>query len=289
MVKKKKISSPLFYSWQRFTANRIAYVSFVLLSLIILAGIFAPLITPAHYAEQAYRQEVGAFPSWQHLFGVDNVGRDLFSRIIYGIRVSLGIGFISSCISLLVGIPLGALAGIKEGRVDWFIMRICEIFSVIPPLLVGMLLANIVDMNMWTIIVIAALFGWVGIFRMVRGQVLAVKNKVFVTSARALGATFGQIMTWHIIPNSISPIIVGFVLAVPQAMMFEASMSFLGIGINPPTPSWGQMINEGLYYMFFYWHLALFPTLALAITILVTSIVGDGLRDAIDPTSGSNS
>ena len=114
------------------------------------------------------------------------------------------------------------------------------------------------------------------------------KNKVFVTSAKALGATFGQIMAWHIIPNSISPIIVGFVLAVPQAMMFEASMSFLGIGINPPTPSWGQMINEGIYYMFFYWHLALFPTLALAITILVTSIVGDGLRDAIDPTSGSN-
>ena len=288
MVKKKKISSPLLYSWQRFTANRIAYVSFMLLALIILAGIFAPLITPAHYAEQAYRQEVGAFPSWQHWFGVDNVGRDLFSRIIYGIRISLGIGFISSCISLLIGIPLGALAGIKEGRIDWFIMRICEIFSVIPPLLVGMLLANIVDMNMWTIIFIAALFGWVGIFRMVRGQVLAVKNKVFVTSARALGATFGQIMTWHIIPNSISPIIVGFVLAVPQAMMFEASMSFLGIGINPPTPSWGQMINEGLYYMFFYWHLALFPTLALAITILVTSIVGDGLRDAIDPTSGSN-
>ena len=288
MARKKKISSPLFYSWQRFTTNRIAYASFILLTLIILAGIFAPLITPAHYAEQAYRQEVGAFPSWQHLFGVDNVGRDLFSRIIYGIRVSLGIGFMSSCISLVIGIPLGTLAGIKEGQIDWFTMRICEIFSVIPPLLVGMLLANIVDMNMWTIILIASLFGWVGIFRVVRGQVLAVKNSVFVTSARAMGATFRQTMMWHIIPNSISPIIVGFVLAVPQAMMFEASMSFLGIGINPPTPSWGQMINEGLYYMFFYWHLALFPTLALAITILVTSLVGDGLRDAIDPTSGSN-
>ena len=193
-------------------------------------------------------------------------------------------GVLSALISLVIGLPLGAVAGFKGGRVDWFVMRVVEIFSVIPPLLVAILIASLVGGSVLNVILISSAFGWVNVCRLVRGQVMSLKKKEFVAASKALGASPMYIMRKHLVKNSISPIIVGFVLAIPGAMMMEASLSFLGVGINPPTPSWGQMISDGLYYMFYYWHLAVFPTLFLAITVLSTSLFGDGLRDALDPT-----
>ena len=276
--------NPMWFAWQRFIGNKAAIAAGIVLAILILMAIFAPLITPSDPEAQAFLPEALAFPSAQHWFGVDNLGRDFYTRIIYGSRVSLTIGFTAALFSVVIGIPLGALAGYFGGRTDWFIMRVIELFSVVPPLLAAMLLGALTRGGYFTIILIAALFGWVQVCLLVRAQIKAFREKEFVRAAQALGASPLYIIRRHLLPNSISPIIVGFVLAIPLAMMLEASLSFLGIGVPPPTPTWGQMINEGIDFMFFYWHLAVFPTAALAITVLATTLFGDGLRDALDPT-----
>lgn len=276
--------SPLWFAWRRFASNRAAIAGGTVLGILILMAIFAPLITPSDPNAQSFLTEALAFPAAQHWFGVDNLGRDFYTRIVYGSRVSLTIGFTAAVFSVVIGIPLGALAGYFGGKTDWFIMRIIELFSVVPPLLAAMLLGALTRGGYFTIILIAALFGWVQVCLLVRAQVKAFREKEFVRAAQALGATPWYIIRRHLIPNSISPIIVGFVLAIPLAMMLEASLSFLGIGVPPPTATWGQMISEGINFMFFYWHMAVFPTAALAITVLATTLFGDGLRDALDPT-----
>jgi ABC-type dipeptide/oligopeptide/nickel transport system permease subunit len=280
----EKHRSPFNLIWLRFKANRAAIVSGVVLLAIVLMAIMAPAITIAGYDEQNFLEHGLEPPSSQFWFGVDDLGRDFFSRIVYGARVSLSIGFISALCSILIGIPLGALAGYFGGWVDWFIMRVIEMFSVIPPLLAAMLLGALTNGGFLTVVMIASLFGWVQVCLLVRAQVKAFKEKEFVRAAVALGASPAYVIRRHLLPNSISPIIVGFVLAIPLAMMLEAGLSFLGIGVQPPVPSWGQMINVGMNFMFFYWHMAVFPTVALAVTVLATTYFGDGLRDALDPT-----
>jgi ABC-type dipeptide/oligopeptide/nickel transport system permease subunit len=276
--------SPMWLVWLRFKANKAALVSAAFLLLLILMAVFAPFITKADYDAQNFLERGLEGPSSEFWFGVDDLGRDFFSRNVYGARVSLTIGFASALFSILIGIPLGALAGYYGGWIDWLIMRVIEIFSVVPPLLAAMLLGALTQGGFLTVVFIAALFGWVQVCLLVRAQVKAFKDKEFVRAAAALGASPGYTIRRHLLPNSISPIIVGFVLAIPLAMMLEAGLSFLGIGVQPPMPSWGQMINVGMNFMFFYWHMALFPTLALAITVLATTFFGDGLRDALDPT-----
>ena len=276
--------SPLYFAARRFADNRAAVVSGLILAVIIVMAIIAPLITPTGYADQAYLTDGLAFPSQAHWFGVDDLGRDFFTRIVFGARVSLSIGFAAALFSVIIGIPLGAIAGYYGGAADWVVMRLIELFSVVPPLLAAMLLGALTKGGFVTIVVIASLFGWVQVCLLVRAQVKAFREKEFVRAAQAQGASPGYIIRRHLIPNAISPIIVGFVLAIPLAMMLEASLSFLGIGVPPPIPSWGQMINVGMNFMYFYWHLAVFPTAALAITVLATTLFGDGLRDALDPT-----
>ncbi len=276
--------SPLYFAWRRFAANKAAVVAGIVLAILMLMATFAPLITRTGPSDQSFLTQALAFPSREFWFGIDDLGRDFFTRIVYGARVSLTIGFTAAAFSVLIGIPLGAAAGYYGGRADWVVMRLIELFSVVPPLLAAMLLGALTQGGFFTIVLIAALFGWVQVCLLVRAQVKAFKEKEFVRASQALGATPGYIIRRHLIPNSISPIIVGFVLAIPLAMMLEASLSFLGIGVPPPTPSWGQMINTGMNFMYFYWHLAVFPTAALAITVLATTLFGDGLRDALDPT-----
>lgn len=279
-----KQRSPAYFAWRRFLANKAAVVGGVVLAIIVLMAILAPFFTKTDPSAQAFLTQSLAFPSAEFWFGVDDLGRDFFTRVVYGARVSLSIGFAAATFSLLIGIPLGAIAGYFGGWIDWFIMRVIEIFSVVPPLLAAMLLGALAGGGYFTIITIAALFGWFGVCLLVRAQVKSFREKDFVRASKALGASPWYILRRHVIPNSLSPIIVGFVLAMPGAMMLEASLSFLGIGVAPPTPSWGQMINVGINFMFFYWHMAVFPTAALAITVLATTLFGDGLRDALDPT-----
>jgi len=276
--------SPLYFAWRRFSANKLAVGAGLVLLVIALMAIFAPLVTTTGPNEQAFLTQARAFPSAAHWLGVDDLGRDFFTRIVYGAQVSLGIGLSAAVFSLLVGLPLGALAGYLGGKFDWAVMRVIELFSVVPPLLAALLLASLTRGGFWAIILIAGVFGWKDVALLVRAQVKSFREKEFIMAAQALGASPWHIVWRHLIPNSVSPIIVGFVLAIPLAMMLEASLSFLGIGVQPPTPSWGQMINNGINFMYFYWHLELFPAAALAITILSASLLGDGLRDALDPT-----
>lgn len=279
-----KQRSPAYFALRRFLANKAAVAGGIVLVILILAAIIAPLFTKTDPSAQAFLTQSLAFPSAEFWFGVDDLGRDFFTRIVYGARVSLTIGFAAATFSVVIGIPLGALAGYFGGRTDWVIMRIIELFSVVPSLLAAMLLGALTGGGFLTIITIAALFGWVNVCLLVRAQVKSLREKEFIRAAQALGASPWYVIRRHLIPNAISPIIVGFVLAIPLAMMLEASLSFLGIGVPPPTPSWGQMINVGMNFMFFYWHMAVFPTAALAITVLATTLFGDGLRDALDPT-----
>jgi len=269
--------------WCYFHKNKLALVGLGVIFVFILAGIFAPLITPAGYAELKYLDEINSFPSLNHWFGVDAVGRDYFSRVIYGIRVSLFVGFTTAFVSLFVGVPLGALAGYLGGAVDWGVMRLVETFSVIPPLLVAILFVIKFGSGLQNIIFILTLVSWMDICRLVRGEILTLKEREYSIAAKAIGVKPYRILFCHLLPNAVAPIIVGMVLCVPNAIMLEAMLSFLGVGVNPPTPSWGQMISDGLYYIQFYWHLTLFPAIFLALTVLSLSFIGDGLRDAMDP------
>lgn len=269
--------------WHYFKKNHLAVLGLLLMLLLLLCAIFAAPITPAGYAEQKYLTEINAFPSFTHWFGVDAMGRDYFSRVIYGIRVSLSVGVITAFIALFIGVPLGAFAGYFSGLTDWCIMRLVETFSVIPPLLVAILFVTLFGSGLQNVIIILACVSWMDVCRLVRGEILSLKQREYATAAKAIGVKPYRVLFRHLLPNAVAPIIVGMVLCVPNAIMLEASLSFLGVGINPPTPSWGQMISDGLFYIQFYWHLTLFPAIFLALTVLSLSFIGDGLRDALDP------
>jgi len=269
--------------WRYFHKNKLSLIGSGVIFVFILAAIFAPLITPAGYAELKYLDKINSFPSLNNWFGVDAVGRDYFSRVIYGIRVSVFVGCTTAFISLFIGVPLGALAGYLGGTVDWGVMRLVETFSVIPPLLVAILFVTLFGSGLQNVIFILALVSWMDICRLVRGEILTLKEREYSMAARAIGVKPYGVLFRHLLPNAVAPIIVGMVLCVPNAIMLEAMLSFLGVGINPPTPSWGQMISDGLYYIQFYWHLTLFPAIFLALTVLSLSFIGDGLRDAMDP------
>lgn len=269
--------------WHYFYKSKLALIGFGIIFILILAAVFAPFITPSGFAEQKYLQEINHFPSRNHWFGVDAVGRDYFTRVIYGIRVSLFVGFTAAMISLFVGVPLGAIAGYFKGAIDWGVMRLVEIFSVIPSLLIAILFVTLFGSGMQNIVFIVGLVSWIDICRLVRGKIISLIERDFFIAAKAIGVTNFRILFYHLIPNAVAPIIIGLVLAVPRAILLEAMLSFLGVGINPPTPSWGQMISDGLYYIQFYWHLTLFPSLFLTLTVLSLTFIGDGLRDALDP------
>lgn len=275
--------APALETWKYYRKNKLAIVGLTVLILLLAAAIFARFITPAGFADQKFLQEINAFPSGKHLFGVDNVGRDYFSRVIYGIRVSFGVGFSTALIALVIGVPLGAIAGYKGGVIDWLVMRLIETFSVIPPLLVAILFVTLFGSGLRNVILILSLVSWMDVCRLVRGEVMSLKEREYAQAARATGVGSMRILFRHLLPNALAPIIVGMVLCVPNAIMLEAMLSFLGIGVNPPTPSWGQMISESLYYIQFYWYQTFFPALFLAVTVLCLSFVGDGIRDAMDP------
>ena len=269
--------------WFYLRKNKLAVTGLVIILVLIIGAVFAPLITPTGYAEQKFLEKINDFPSVHHWFGVDALGRDYYSRVIYGIRISLLVGFSTALLALVIGVPLGALAGYLGGIVDWVVMRLVETFSVIPPLLIAILFVTLFGSGLENIIFILAMVSWMDVCRLVRGEILTLKEREYAVAAKAIGARPYRILFRHLLPNAVAPIIVGMVLCLPNAIMLEATLSFLGVGVNPPTPSWGQMISEGLYYIQFYWYLTLFPAIFLALTVLSLSFIGDGLRDAMDP------
>lgn len=269
---------------RRFASNPLALAGLVIAVVLLLAALLAPLITPASYDDARYVAQTYAFPSGAHLFGVDAVGRDFFSRNVYAIRVSLAIGLGAALISALIGIPLGAVAGFYGGRTDWIVSRVLEVFQIVPPLMIAILLSTLSGGGIVELVLIISLTSWMSMCRLVRADLLTLREEDFVLAARALGVGQARIIVRHLLPNALGPIIVAFSLTIPAAIITEAGLSFLGVGVNPPTPSWGSMIADGLSYASYYWHLELFPVLLLTITVLSLSFIGDGLRDALDPS-----
>ena len=216
--------------------------------------------------------------------GTDLNGRDLWSRIIHGARVSLSIGILAQLVAFGIGIPLGAIAGWKGGRVDFFIMRLVDIMSSLPTLLFAYLIMARLGAGFWNVMLAIGITTWISVCRLTRAQFLTLREKEFVEASRMIGANGLRIVRYHLLPNALAPIIVALTLGIPVAIFAEASLSFLGVGINPPMPSWGQMIGrDGITNMTYYWHLAFFPALMIAVTMLGFTLMGDGLRDALDP------
>lgn len=266
-----------------YSANRLAVFSLILVVLLVLTAVFANFIAPTPY-DRSVLTEALEFPSLRHLLGTDQIGRDFLSRIIYGARISMTVGFTVQIIAFSIGMPLGALAGLRGGKVDFVVMRLVEMMTAFPGILFAILIMSILGTGMWNVILAISVASWIGPCRLMRGQVLALREKEYVTVARAIGTGEVQILWRHILPNALPPLIVMLTLSIPAAMFAEAGLSFLGLGISDPIPSWGKMVGTSLSYMPLYWHLGLFPTIMIAMTMLSFAFVGDGLRDALDPT-----
>src|SRR6266508_2949880 len=269
-------------AWRRLRRNKLAVVGGVTVILLCLVAIFANALAPQSYTKANFGN-IYEFPNREFPLGTDQLGRDVLSRMIYGARVSMLVGLGSQVIVLLIGVPLGALAGFIGGRTDILMTRFVDVMYAFARLLFLILVMSMLGAGLVNIFIAIGFTGWVGIARQTRAQVLSIKEKEFVEGARALGAGFFRQITRHILPSALTPIVVSVTFGIPEAIFTEAALSFIGVGINPPTPSWGQMVGEYQQYILSYWYLCVFPAVAIALTMLSFTFLGDGLRDALDP------
>ena len=274
-------------AWRRLLANKAAVAGGIILLALIILAIFAPWIAPHSYAYQ--NLELGAQPpSGNFLLGTDTLGRDLFSRILYGARVSLLVGFVATGVALVIGVSWGIIAGYFGGRVDSVMMRIVDVLYGLPFIIFIILLMVIFGRNIWLLFGAIGAVEWLTMARIVRGQVLTIKNQEYVLAAQAMGVTNMQMFRKHIFPNILGPIAVYATLTIPQVMLLEAFLSFLGLGIQPPMSSWGTLIRYGVESMEEYSWLLIYPGLTFTITLFALNFFGDGLRDALDPKISSD-
>jgi oligopeptide transport system permease protein len=269
-------------AWRRLLRNKLAVVGGVTVILLCLVAIFADFIAPYSYTKANFGK-IYEFPSREFPLGTDQLGRDVLSRMIYGARVSMLVGLGAQVIIVMIGVPIGLVAGYLGGRVDLLLTRFIDVMYAFPRLLFVILIMSMLGAGLMNIFIAIGLTGWVGIARQTRAQVLSIKEKEFVEGARALGAGFFRTVTKHVLPSALTPIVVSVTFGIPEAIFTEAALSFIGVGINPPTPSWGQMVGENQQYLRSYWHLCVFPSIAIAITMLSFTFFGDGVRDALDP------
>ncbi len=281
----------------RLRKNRLAILGLILVSLFLIAGIFGPFLAPWPYQVQDLQAVFanGNRPlppfSPNHLLGTDNLGRDLFSRLLDGARISVSVAFVVQIVILLIGVPVGALAGWFGGRLDNFLMRVTDVVYAFPDLLFIILLSvafretffgQALD-GLFLVFVAIGLTSWVTVARLVRGQMLSLKETEFVEAARAIGVSDRRIVTRHLLPNGVGPVIVAITLGIPGAILSEATLAYIGIGVQPPRASWGSLIAEGQKYVRSEPHLVLFPAICIALALIGFTFLGDGLRDALDP------
>jgi oligopeptide transport system permease protein len=279
-------SLPLFYRQnlaKKFKKNKLAILSLIILSIIIILVILGPFFVPFNYYEQDYQNTNLPPGDKGHIFGTDSLGRDIFSRLWIGGRVSLFIAIIVTLLSMIIGIIYGSVAGYYGGRVDNIMMRIVDILLAIPGLLINIMLLVVLKPGITTIIIAFGITGWLNMARIVRGQVLQVKEQEYVLAARILGADNKRIILKHIIPNIIGPIIIEMTLIIPSAIFGEAFLSYIGLGVRPPMASWGTLASEGIKAMRFYPFQLIIPGVVISLTILSFNLLGDGLRDILDP------
>jgi oligopeptide transport system permease protein len=268
--------------WRRLKQNKLAMLGFYLIIFIVILAILGPLFSKYTYSDQFLNKQ-GYKPSKEFWFGTDTLGRDIFVRVLYGARISLAVGFVASVINLTIGVLYGGISGYLGGRVDNIMMRVVDIFYSIPLTLYVILLMVIIGPGLKSIFIALGAVYWVEMARVVRAQVLSLKEQEFVLAARTLGADTKRILFKHLIPNCMGPIIVTVSMSIPRAIFTEAFLSFIGLGVSAPKASWGMLASDAISGIRSYPHVLFFPALAISITMLAFNFFGDGLRDALDP------
>lgn len=280
---KKGVKSGFWYdAWHRLKKNKSAMFALIVLVALIMCAIFADYISPYPYDLQDYNHTF-EFPSKQHLLGTDNFGRDILSRIIHGSRISLIVGFSSIIAAIIFGGLLGAISGYYGNKIDNVLMRSMDILMAIPGMLLAISLAAALKPGLFNLVIAIAIADIPGYARVVRASVLTIKEQEYIEAAQCIGASDWRIILKHIIPNCLAPIIVQATLGMAGAILSASALSFLGLGIQPPTPEWGSMLSSARQYIRTYWHMTTFPGVAIMITIFALNVLGDGLRDALDP------
>lgn len=272
---------------KKLKKNKVAMVCFYIIVILVFMAIFAPLVSPYAPDEQDV-YNILQRPSTQHWFGTDEFGRDILSRIIYGSRISLSVGIIAESIAITIGVILGAMAGYFGGKVDSVISRLIEIFASFPQILFAIAIMFVLGPGIINVFLAIGFVGWTSIARIIRGQIIQLKEKEYVEASIASGGTGFRIIFKHLIPNCLSTIIVIVTLNIPADIMYEASLSFLGLGVQPPAASWGAMISHARVFMTTSTYYSIFPGIAIMITVLAFNTLGDGLRDALDPKLNSS-
>lgn len=268
--------------WEGLQENKLALLGALVLVFLCVVALLAPWISPYDPARIDPRA-VLLPPSWSHPLGTDNLGRDLLSRMIWGTRISLEVGLISVGIACGVGTLVGGVAGFYGGWVDTLLMRLVDVMLCFPTFFLILAVIAVLEPSIWNIMVVIGITSWMGIARLVRAEVLSLRERDFVLAARALGLSKGRILMRHILPNALAPVLVAATLGVGAAILTESALSFLGIGVQPPTPSWGSILAVGKDYIEVAWWLSLFPGLAILVTVLGYNLLGEGIRDAVDP------
>jgi len=287
LTNKTALLSPNRTLWQdarrSFSKNRLAIIGLVVVVIFMVMAVFANILAPFSY----YHSDLAAnlqFPSLAHPFGTDPIGRDELSLIIFGARTSLLVGFSVQLIAFGIGLPLGALAGMRGGWFDFVITRLLEVMTAFPGFLFAIFLMSLLGTGMLNVILAIGATSWIEVCRLTRGQFLALREREFVVAARSYGADDWRVILRHLLPHALPSLLIMLALGIPNAIFAEAGLSFLGVGINDPIPSWGKMVSDSLGYIRVYWYMGLFPTLTIALAMLSFNFVGDGLRDALDPT-----
>lgn len=267
---------------RRFIKNRLAVAGSVVILLLFVVSMAAPILAPYDPSDIDIKQILMG-PSSSHFLGTDQLGRDVLSRMIWGSRISLKVGFVAIGIATAIGILFGAVSGYYGGWIDSIMMRFVDIMLCFPAFFLILAVIAFLEPSIWNIMVVIGITGWMGIARLVRAEFLSLREREFVLSARALGASDIRIIFRHILPNAMAPIIISATLGVAGAILTESALSFLGIGVQPPTPSWGNILTAGKDNIEIAWWLSLFPGLAILITVLGYNLLGEGIRDSLDP------
>lgn len=269
---------------QKFMRNKLSVIGAILIIIIVSAAIFAPWIAPYSPSEQNIKKLLLP-PSKEHLFGTDELGRDTFSRLLYGARISLLVSFSAVIGMKTIGVIVGALAGYYGGIIDSILMRLVDVLIAFPQIFLLITLLTVLEPSIWILIFVFTFFSWMGTARLIRGEFLTLRSREFVLAARTMGIKTSRIIFSHILPNALGPLIVSATLSVGGVILSESALSYLGLGVQPPTPSWGNMLQsaQDLNIMLNAWWYPLFPGFAILITVLAFNFIGDGLRDAFDP------
>ncbi len=268
--------------WKAFARNRLAVFGGIVVVCLATAAVLAPVLAPWDPNRPDVRKILDP-PSSRHLLGTDQLGRDVLSRMLHGARVSLAVGFVSVGIAAAIGIMLGAAAGYHGGVIDASIMRLVDLMLVFPRFFLLLAVLAFIKPSIWTIMVVIGLTGWMGVARLVRAEFLALKEREFVVWSQAVGAGAFRIIWRHILPNAMAPVLVAMTLGIPAAILTESGLSFLGLGVQPPRATWGNILNEGKDAIELAWWLSVYPGVAILVTVLSYNLLGEGIRDALDP------